>query len=278
MGVNIETLGDLQNVNKVAKSRINEEYSNAIGPYANQSYIPMDVDGNSIIAKRVRDLKNRFTDITPEGTKAKDLIEENAGYYDLGKPHTLGDLDRERTQLNAELSNHSALNPNVRYTKEHGNVQLLIDNTIKDALRDTVYPYADQLAGRPAGYFENLKQQQMNQIRLETLLHDRIQDLTGRASAERGKSAIERARIGAAAGSHGNVHGWASGLKDVAIPDELLKPANRAVKKAFSKGNPVAKGAILSLPLRELLWGEDSSLPQEQSSAPKKRVAAAMTR
>ena len=258
-GKKVQTLGDLQGITKTAKSKINMQFDDAIGPYGHLPYMPMDANGKSIIASRIRELKNRFTDITADGREAKDLIEQAAVDYD--KPHTLSDLNKERTQLNAELSNHSALNPNVRYTKEHGNVQLLIDSTIKDALRDTVYPYADKLAGKPDGYFETLKQQQANLIRLETLLHDRIETLTGKASAARGKSVFERSRFGVAAGTGGNVHGWASGLKDVAIPDEELKPANRSVKKAFTPGSPVARAAILSLPLRNLIFDPSNRIP-----------------
>lgn len=107
----------------------------------------------------------------------------------------------------------------------------------------------------------------MNLIRLETLLHDRVENLSGMASASRGKSVIERARFGAAAGTGGNVHGWASGLKDMAIPDEELKPANRAVKKAFSNGSTGARAAVLSLPLRNLIFSKQSAIPDNHPLA-----------
>lgn len=256
LGLPGESVGDTQQIVKAAKGDINSQFGNAIGPFANQPFYPVDPGGNPIIPDRIRALKDKFTDITPEDRRAKAYIDKYATFFD--KPHPLGELDTLRTRLNSELSKYNAKMPTDRYTARNGSLNLLVDSTLQDALRDTIYPKADQLAGAAPGTFENLKQQQMHLINLEDLLDHRIDELTGKSRAAAGTTPLSRARGGISLTESGRPHGYLSGLQDM-VPHSVLHEADKAAARAFSNPGPVSRSLLMSYPARALMLNQTSN-------------------
>lgn len=246
-GAPTETVGHLRDLVNKTKDSINTEYGNALGPYANTKMVPTEV------SQRILSLITPDMPFTAEGRADIGAIKNAATEYE--KPWTLGALDSKRSRLSADLASHNAKEGVARYTAERGNTNLAIDSAINDALRDTVYPQADQLAGKPAGYFEDLKQKQSNLIRLQSLLNRRIDDLTGAQRAQQGAPLGATVRGGVYATSEGAPHGYIGnlmGLLRSASKGGPLSDANKAVQGAFSSGGPVSKTTVLSYPVRAL--------------------------
>jgi len=264
---NSNSVGGYLDTVKKAKDNINSEFGNAIGPHANQQFFPIDANGKSIIAERIRALKSKFSGISADSKQAQKMIERAALDYD--RPHTLGQLDTERTRLNTELSSINGKTPSARYTAVNGSVNNMIDTALQDALRDTVYPKADALAGKPPGYFENLKRQQMNLIRLRGELEGQIDKLTARTRNEAGTHPADRVSSGAGMTASGYGYGRISGLGKALHPSNYLAKADAAAARGLSSGSKVAKAGVYSLPLRYL-----TELPQDDDD--KKGVAKAL--
>jgi len=260
----VNSVGDMLSVVKKTKDNINAEYGNAVGPYAN---LPISTEP---IQQRILSLITPDMEYTAEGRgeikEIKDAADEYANkeipetsVAGVQKPErklwTLGALDSKRSRLAADLSSHNAKEPVSRYTAERGSVKLAIDNAILDALRDTVYPQADKLAAKPDGYFENLKSQQANLIRLESVLNKRIDDLTGRSRESAGTPRLSRLRPGAAVSAEGGVHGYLSEVPRAIVPPNVLKNADKAAKAGFSSGHPVSRAIVMSYPMRALALG-----------------------
>lgn len=252
-GAPTETIGHLRDLVNKTKDNINTEYGNAIGPYANMKMVP------NAVSQRILSLATPDMPFTAEGRADLGAIKNAATEYQ--KEWTLGALDSKRSRLSADLASHNAKEGVARYTAERGNTNLAIDNAINDALRDTVYPQADQLVGKPAGYFEDLKQKQSNLIRLQSLLNKRIDDLQGAQRVQQGAPLGQKVRGGLSFSEAGG-HPYISGLMDILRsganmvkgkgPGGPLTNANNAVSAAFSTGGPVSKATVLSFPIRKL--------------------------
>lgn len=256
-GTPINNVGDFKDLINKTKNDINSEYGNAIGPYANTK-----IAANPI-SDAIKTLITPDMDMTREGRLEKQAINNAAAEYE--KPWSLGALDSKRSRLAADLSSHNSKEPVSRYTAERGNINVAIDNKILGALRNEIYPRADVLAGKPSGYFENLKQQQSNLIQLESLTNKRIDELTGKTRESKGASPLSRL--------HGNVgfsasmtpHGYVGGLSRLLHAPDLLGEANTAVKQGMRSANPVSQGIVLSYPIRTLSneqtkpWWDDTN-------------------
>lgn len=251
MGKPVTSVQDFKGVVNAAKDKINSEYGNAIGPYANTkpSTLP--------ISQRVLDLITPDMQFTSEGRKEINAIRTAALEYQ--KPGwTLGALDSKRSRLAADLAAHNEKESVGRYTAERGNTNLAIDNAILDALRDTVYPEADRLAGKPSGYFEDLKSKQSNLMRLEKVLNNRVDDLTGKSREAKGAPLMDKLHGGAYA-SQGGVHTYIGGLMNVLRGKDVLKSANEAASSGFKTSRPVSQAIVMSYPVRAL--AADSEQP-----------------
>ena len=256
MGKPVQTVGDLKAVVNKFKDNVNSEYGNAIGPYANQPMMP------TTVSERIRSLITPDMQFTAEGKAEAQAIKNAALEYE--KPWTLGALDSKRSRLAADLASHNAKESVARYTAERGSVNLSIDNAILDSLRDTVYPQADALAGKPTGYFENLKSQQSNAIRLEQLLNKNIDSLRDASRGEKGTPALARTHGGAVLSSTGAApHGYVAGLQNLIHTRDILRESNEAAAKGMSTGSPVSQGTIMSLPARYLMLGSQPLQPQK---------------
>lgn len=255
-GIKPQSLGDVRTVVNKFKDNINTEYGNAIGPHANMQMFPEQV------SQRIMGLITPDMQYTAEGRAEMNAIKNAALEYE--KPWTLGALDSKRSRLAADLASHNSKESVGRYTAERGNINLAVDNATMDALRDTVYPQADALAGKPAGYFEGLKQQQSDAIRLQSILNKRIEDLMGKSRESKGQPPLSRMRPGAAIGEGGVPHGYLSNLPNVIAPRDVLKSADKAAAKGFSTGGPVSQAMVLSYPARWALMQQPMTAAPNQ--------------
>ena len=123
-----------------AKSALNQEYANSLGPYANMQTMP------SGVSQRILKLITPNLDMTQPGRVMKKQLQSAA--LEFQKPWTMAQLDQERMDANARL--HAFNNKDVvdQYAATRGNNRNpAIDNAIANGVRETVYPQLDQLTG-----------------------------------------------------------------------------------------------------------------------------------
>jgi hypothetical protein len=205
---------------------------------------------------------------TDEGKK--ELGEIKQAQLDFSKPHPLGDLDAYRTRLNSEMSTVNSMTPSARYgALGKSSIGYRIDKAILDAITDSVYPEADRLGNKPPGYFEKLKQQQMNLMQIERSLETRLRDAQRDAQFRAGTPLSERMNVRGVVGEKGNPRAYVSNVREAVSPKNELKHMDQQTRGAFPaqwKTN-AARAAVLSLPLRNILIQSSTPLPQGHALA-----------
>lgn len=246
-----KTVGDFLSAVKTAKTDLNNEYGNALGPNANRM-APFDADGSSPISRRILDLITPNMEQTARGRQEAAMIKRAAAEFQ--KPWTLGQLDAERMDANARLNAYEKKNIADQYASQKGNRSVAIDKAIADGVRDVVYPFMDKLSGKPEGYFRNIKGRIGNLIQLESSLDqevERLHDLTART---KGAPALSRARVRTNVGESGSPRFWMSNVLGALHAPNEEATANRAVAGSF--GQPSWIPGIMALPVKALLTGD----------------------
>jgi hypothetical protein len=207
------------------KDAMNLEYESALTPIARARVQPVAV------AKRVRDLYKPHM-AQPEYRAEAKAIAAEARKWD--RRWTVEQLDSLRTTLNADLNAFKRKDPVARYVAERGNLNLAIDNAILDGLRESVYPELDVIAGKPAGYFEEMKARQSSLIELQKVLDKRIKDLRGsQAVAEATPRWAPAKNISIYAHAGDAPRGYIHGIQDIISPPRVETEASKHVTKAF---------------------------------------------
>ena len=214
----------LNGVNK-RKDAMNLEKEAALAPVADVNFKP------TAVAKRIRDLVRPYMAQSEYKTE-KDAIEAAAKNFDKG--WTFGQLDALRTDLGSQLSKHKAKGSVAKYVAEKGDLALSIDNAILDGLRETVYPTMDQVAGKPAGYFEQMGARQSSLIHLQQVLEKRVKDLQGaQATSEATPRFAPLKNISIYAHAGAAPRGYVHGIQDIFMPPREYRDASRHVAEAF---------------------------------------------
>ncbi len=236
-----------------AKSNLNQEYGNAIGPHANISIMP------DAIVRRLMDLITPNLDMTAPGKAIKKQIKSAATEFQ--KPWTLAQLDQERMDANGRLHAFENKDPVAQYAATRGgNRSSAIDSAIAGGVRDTVYPMMDQLAGKPAGYFANLKNRVAALMNLSSDATKHIDNLETKSLQMQGMSPLERMRMRGMVGESGKPRLY---MTDVLGKSDPLDMANSRAAGAFpGKLTSAARAAALVGALRRA--APNHPLVQEQ--------------
>lgn len=251
MPANERTVGGFLKAVNSRKDAMNLESGTAMMPIRGQ-----EISGTGI-ADNIRKLVRSYMPQTVEGARQRGYILKRASEFEKAG-WTYGKLDELRTDLASQLAKHNAKGGVARYTAEKGDLDLAIDNAILDGLRDTVYPAMDRAAGKPAGYFENLKSRQSALITLEQMLDKRIQDLSGQQAISEVTPRLSTENIS------GSVHAGSAprlgiyGIRQVIAPTRELKAASKHVAKAFPTVN--------TLPY-QILFSAGARIPEAEHEA-----------
>lgn len=199
------------------------------------------------IANSIRGLGRSYMANTPEGRAQLAYLKKRATAFE--KPGwTYGALDEMRTDLSSQLAKHNAKGSVAKYTAEKGDLDLAIDNAILNGLRETVYPEMDRAAGKPSGYFEQLKGRQSSLITLQSILDKRVSDLKGSQAVSEVASRFSHENISVSAHPGSLPRAGLYGLRNVVAPTREMNAASKHVAKAFPSVN--------SMPYQILLSGE----------------------
>ena len=207
------------------KTAMNAEYDSALKPVANVKIQP------SGVAQRIRALIRPYMTQTPAGRAEAHAIEAAAKNFDKG--WTFEQLDALRTDLGPQLSAHNAKESVAKYVAEKGDLALSIDKATLDGLRETVYPAMDQVAGKPAGYFEQMKARQSSLIQLQKVLNKRVKDLTGAQAVSEAAGRFSKENISLYARPGGMPRTYVHGLTEMIAPTREYAEASKHVAKAF---------------------------------------------
>ena len=240
-----KTVGEfLQTVN-TAKSKLNAEYANTLGPNANKQVMP------KAISDRILDLITPNMKQTAQGRAEEKAI--RAAAVEFQKPWTLAQLDAERMAANGRTSAFEKKNLLDQYAATKGKRTVAIDKAIADGVRDTVYPEMDKLAGKPAGYYRDLKSRIGSMLQLESALNDRVSTLHDQTMQLKGAPRFSRATVRGNVGESGSPRFWVSNLLSAIHTPNPETAANHAVRGSFP--NQSSAPLILSLPIKSLLTG-----------------------
>ncbi|MFZ3343313.1 MAG: hypothetical protein WA213_20720 [Terriglobales bacterium] len=249
---------------KTRKDAMNLESGAAMLPIAGKQTVPTG------IADSIRNLVRPWMDQTAQGRAQKAAILRAAKDYD--KPWTYSELDTLRTDLSSQLAKHKAKGAVAKYTAEKGDTDLAIDNAVLDGLRSTVYPEMDQAAGKPAGYFEDLKGRQSALITLQQTLDKRIEDLAGQQALSEVAPRFSSENLSGSLHAGSMPRLGVYGIRQALAPTRELEAASKHVLKAFPDVNALPYQVLFSTALRA---------PEAENSAktapPPQGVAAALS-
>jgi hypothetical protein len=250
-----KTIGDFLTAVNARKNAMNAESGIAMMPIAGQKTVPTGISDS------VRKLIRSYMTNTTEGSAARKYLIKRAAEFD--KPWTFRQLDELRTDMASQLAKHRMKGSVAKYTAEKGDLDLAVDNAILDGLRETVYPEMDRAAGRPQGYFEELKGRQSSLIALQEILDKRIKDLSGQQAISEVAPRFSSENLS------GSVHPGSMprlgiyGLRQVVSPTRELDAASKHVSKAFP--------SVDSLPY-QVLFSATARLPQIMSGPKTKHL------
>jgi hypothetical protein len=235
--------------------------------------IPNSKEEKSAINKAEKELSKAKT--PEEKEKASAVLETAKKAQKFRKPWTLEQLDAERMQRYADLGAYNKQLPVGRYNSRMGSVNVAIDDMVNKAIKDTVYPIMDDLAGKPKGYFENLQVRRSNLIQLQNALDKQVVELHDTASRTRGAPRLSRAGMGGTMGETGAPRVFMHNLPAALHTPNVEAQADRAVRKGFrpakstwKSGEPVPS-AIRSLPAKALITaGVVSGMPAPRAKHP----------
>jgi len=257
------TVGGFLDAVTRARSAIHEEYGNALGPYANQQV------ATHSIADSIRDLHKPWMDVSGEGKAELEAIEKAAVQFE--KPRTVGQLDSLRQQLNSDLAAFYAKGGNARYAAENGNINLAIDAAIARGARDALYPIADKVSGKPAGYFSDALSREGHLIQLRGILEKRVQDLGGAQAVSEVAPILSSENVSLSAHPGSLPRAGFYGMRNLVAPPRELKSAGKHVAKAIT-----IDPSIDTLPY-EVLFANVPRAGQVAEREKKKRLANILT-
>lgn len=246
--------GFLKAVN-ARKDAMNIESGTAMLPIAGNQTVPIG------ISDRIKNLARSYMPQTATGKGERAYIMKRAAEFE--KPWSYRQLDEYRTDIASQLGKHQAKESVAKYTAEKGDLDLAIDNAIQDGLRETIYPEMDRAAGKPAGYFADLKGRQANLISLQSVLNSRIKRLKSSQAINEAAPLFSHENVSVYARPTGLPRTYIHGIQSAIFPPREYAAASKHVAKAF-------RPSVNSLPYQLLLFGGlrayDVGLPAPKAS------------
>jgi hypothetical protein len=238
---------------------LNTEAGLAMQSIRGKQFVPNNV-ATRILSKITPDMQMR-----PEGRQMESALRKAA--LDFQKPWTYEQLDAARMRARQRLNGYESGSIEKRYHDIKTDSSVIIDNAINEGIKDIVYPAMDKAAGKPQGYFGNLKERQSTLIQMESQLDKHARALATRTAKIQGGPRFGNENVSAYAHPTSmpglSLHGLGQALHR---PNPLAK-ANAAVARSFG-GRPVPTAAIMSYPVRQLLL-----LPQEEPKVENRKDA-----
>jgi hypothetical protein len=213
---------DLVNNAKTAMNDASNEAMSSIALYRTQ---PLE------ISRRLRALITPNMEHTAAGRAERDAINRAATEFE--SQWSFAALDAERVATRARLNAFRSKESVAQYTARRASRSLAIDDVIEKGLRDVIYPEMDVAAGRPAGYFADLKGRQSALITLESLLHKRIKALSGAQAVSEVAPRLSSENLSVSLHPGSAPRGGLYGLRNVIAPPREYKTASKYVEKAF---------------------------------------------
>lgn len=244
-----KTIGQFIELSNKAQRGLDEEFAKSLGKFANvESNLP-DVDGRFPIAEAIRSLKERMPDVTAADRAELSYIDKAASEYE--KPITLGQLDLKRMQANARLDAYYNKSDVSQYAADSRNAQIGVDKAVADWVRSNAYPEMDRLAGKPPGYFRNLKSRVGNLMNASSQAKEFAAKVHRESAVERGSTPMERVKPGGAISLRGGVHGYLGNLPNLLHAPDPEAAADAAVKAGFGVRQSIDPRLLepLALPL-----------------------------
>lgn len=262
------TVGELLTTVKEAKNQMNTESGLAMQTKIGGKTLADTPASPDRLVRSLRDKAKTYSDKTPLGKAMRQRLDNAATSFE--KDWTFGELDQERMNAQQRLNSYYDKSSTKQYAASKTDAQVIIDKAVVDWVQEFVYPQMDVAAGKPNGYFANLKQRQSILIRLEQAADENAKALATRTAKVKGSPRFSTENV-SAYGHPASTPGVSiHKLQNIVSRPNLEARANRAVSRAF-RGRPTSQAAIWSLPVRQLLL-----LPQQEPEPPVKNRKEAL--
>lgn len=242
----------LESVNE-AKRAMNNEAGQAVMPIRNQQYLPIGV-ANRILSKITPDMA-----MTAEGQASEKMI--RAAALDFQKPWTFEQLDAQRMTLQRDLQGYYEMTPAERTSFLKANPDVAIKLEISGGIKDIVYPAMDQAAGKPPGYFADMKGRQSRLIDLQGTLERRADKLAAQTAQSKGRPLFSEKNMSTYVAGTNAPHPGLSIHRLNPLKPNPEAAANRAVRRAMS-GKPSSKAFVYSYPARQVMTQDEKPKPK----------------
>jgi len=179
-----KTAAELRDLTRTALDKNTSEFSVALQPIAKQKVVPMQ------IADAIR------RKITPEmmmdanGRQMAKELRQQAKTYD--KTWTLGDLYQRKQRFDAEGTSFYKKAETGRNAALKTSVDEIVENAVREGVKDIVYPQLDKAAGKPAGYFRDLQLRQSALLKVREAATATVKELGKQDAAIKGMPMVQK--------------------------------------------------------------------------------------
>jgi hypothetical protein len=266
-----KTVGEFEDLVQATNTRLETEYGTAIQQAG--------AGGQEVSLQPVADaIRGKITPNmlkTPEGRATISYLKKRATMFE--KPWSVREADLERSTVSKRLRSYHNASPSSAAAQGKIDAAVMADAATEDALKQVLYPTADRAAGKPAGYFHELKQKQAALIDLKDNVVAHREKLMQASAQKRGAPLAEKLHIYAYAHPSSGSLGSAGSTFSPSRFTDPLATANKAVQKGFpgTAGNAArsvrtATGTTLQtlrgLPIR-VLFMETPPEPEDRTPA-----------
>ena len=178
------TAAELRDLTRPAIDKNTAEFSQALQPIANRKVVPTQ------IADAIRKKITPEMMMDPSGRQMAKELRREAKTYD--KTWTLRDLYQRKQRFDAEGSSFFKKAESGRTAALKTSVDEIVENAVREGVKDIVYPQLDQAAKKPSGYFRDLQQRQSALIKIKDAATSTVKELGKQDAAIKGMPLIQK--------------------------------------------------------------------------------------
>jgi len=164
-----KTAAELRDLTRTALDKNTSEFSQALQPVANKKVVP------TAIADAIRKKVTPEMMMDPEGRRMAKELRSQAKTYD--KPWTLRDLYQRKQRYDAEGTGYFKKSETGKTAVQKTNVDEMVENAVREGVKDLVYPELDKAANKPSGYFRDLQMRQSSLLKIKDAANTTVKEL-----------------------------------------------------------------------------------------------------
>lgn len=179
-----KTAAELRDLTRTALDTNTAEFSQALQPIASKKVVPTQ------IADAIRKKITPEMMMDPDGRQMAKELRREAKTYD--KTWTLRDLYQRKQRFDAEGSSFYKKTESGRSAALKTSVDEIVENAVREGVKDIVYPQMDVAAKKPSGYFRDLQLRQSSLIKVRDAATATVKELGKQDAAIKGMPLVQK--------------------------------------------------------------------------------------